>query len=150
MKLFRSTVFPTSIVFGSPGGMGASKENVPWRFEMNYMLTTKNVHFVKFSKYEMDFIIAFLSSRRSKNIYGTSNSKSGWRSYALEKMSRCREFRPKSGLPTIGSSDGCPDFRKAWRNLLGCLGLSLRREFRQKSEVPTVESSDPSRDFRHT
>ena len=62
-------------------------------------LTTKNVHFVKLSKCEMDFTIAFLSSRRSKNIYGTSNSKSGWRSYALGKMPCCREFRPKSRLP---------------------------------------------------
>ena len=95
-----------------------------------------------------DFTIAFLSSRWSRNIYGMSNSESGWRSYALEKMPRCREFRPKSGLPTVGSSDVCRDFREAWRNLLGCLGLSLRREFRQKSKVPTVGSSDSSRDFR--
>ena len=108
-----------------------------------HTLTTKNVHFVKLSKYETDFTIAFLSSRRSKIIYGMSNSKSEWRSYALRKMPRCREFRPKSGLPTVGSSDVCQDFRQAWRNLLGCLGLSLRREFQQKSEVPTqVRTSD--------
>jgi len=110
----------------------------------------KNVHFVKLSKCETVFTIAFLSSRRSKNIYGTSNSKSGWRSYAVGKMSRCREFWSKSGLPTVGSFDGCRGFREAQRNLLGCLGLSLRREFWQKLEVPTVGSSDPSRDFRHT
>ena len=115
-----------------------------------HMLTTKIIHFVKLSKCGTDFTIAFLSSRRSRNIYGMSNSESGWRSYALGKMPRCREFRPKSGLPTVESSDMCRDFREAWRNLFGCLGLSLRREFRQKSEVPTVGSSNPSRDFRHT
>jgi hypothetical protein len=38
-----------------------------------HMLTTKNIHFVKLSKCVMDFITAFLSSRWSKNIYGTSN-----------------------------------------------------------------------------
>ena len=127
----------------------------PWGSTMaksidKHVLTTKNVHFVKLSKCETDFTIAFLSSRRSRNIYGMSNSESGWRSYALGKMPRCREFQPRLGLSTVGSSNVCRDFRGTWRNLLRCLGLSLRREFRQKSEVPTVGSSDPSRDFRHT
>ena len=36
----------------------------------------KNVHFVKLSKCETVFTIAFLSSRRSRNIYGMSNSES--------------------------------------------------------------------------
>jgi hypothetical protein len=40
------------------------------------LLTLKNVHFVKLSKYGTDFTIAFLSSRLSKSIYGTSNSES--------------------------------------------------------------------------
>ena len=99
-------------------------------------------------KCETDFTIAFLSSRRSRNIYGMSNSESGWRSYALGKMPRCREFWPKSGLPTVGSFDMCRDFQKVWRNLPRCLWLSLHREFRL-SGVPTqVGTSDPSRDFR--
>jgi hypothetical protein len=41
-----------------------------------FLLTLKNVHFVKLSKYGTDFTIAFLSSRWSKNIYGTSNPES--------------------------------------------------------------------------
>jgi hypothetical protein len=44
------------------------------------MLTTKIVYFVKLSKCETDFTIAFPLSRWSKNIYGTSNSESGRRS----------------------------------------------------------------------
>jgi hypothetical protein len=52
-----------------------------WQFRFprakRQLLTLKNVHFVKLSKYRTDFTIAFLSSRLSKSIYGTSNSKSG-------------------------------------------------------------------------
>jgi hypothetical protein len=41
------------------------------------MLINKNVHFVKLLKCVTVFIIVFLSSRWSKNIYGTSNLESG-------------------------------------------------------------------------
>jgi hypothetical protein len=40
-----------------------------------------------------DYIIAFLSSRWSKNIYGASNSEPGWRSYAPGKMLCCQKIR---------------------------------------------------------
>jgi hypothetical protein len=76
-----------------------------------------------------------------KNIYGMSNSESEWRSYAPSKMLRCQDFRPKSGLPTVGSFDRCQDFREAWRNLLGCLGLSPHREFQQRSKFWQSEVS---------
>jgi hypothetical protein len=49
--------------------------------------TTKNIHFVKLSKYVTDITIVFLSSRWLKNIYGTSNLGSRWESYASEKIS---------------------------------------------------------------
>ena len=71
------------------------------------MLATKNVYFVKLSKYEMDFTIAFLSSRWSKNIYGTSNLESGSRSYAPSKIA------PLSEVPNVGSFDRCQNFREA-------------------------------------
>jgi hypothetical protein len=45
-----------------------------------HMLTTKIVYFVKLSKCETDFTTAFLSLRWWKNICGTPNSESGWRS----------------------------------------------------------------------
>jgi hypothetical protein len=51
-----------------------------------------------FSNARTDFTIAFLSSSWLKNIYGTSNLGSGWRSYASGKMLRCRDFRPKLEL----------------------------------------------------
>jgi hypothetical protein len=94
------------------------------------LLTLKNVHFVKLSKYGMDFI-AFLSLRWSKNIYGTSNSKSGWRSYAPGKMLRCRDFWRPGLLTRVGTSDPCRDFRRS--------GLLTR-----------VRTSDPCRDFRRS
>jgi hypothetical protein len=40
------------------------------------LLKLKNVHFIKWSKCGTDFTIVFLSSRWSKNIYGTSNLES--------------------------------------------------------------------------
>jgi hypothetical protein len=49
---------------------------------------------------------------------------------------------PPQRCSIVRSSDPSRDFQEAWRNLLGCLGLSPRREFRQRSEVPTVGSSD--------
>jgi hypothetical protein len=63
-------------------------------------LTLKNVHFVKLSKCGMDFVIAFLLLRWSKNIYGMSNSESGWRIYAPGTMLHCRDFWPKLELLT--------------------------------------------------
>jgi hypothetical protein len=115
--------------------------------ELTLVLTLKNVHFVKLSKYGTDFTIAFLSSRRSKNIYGTSNSESGWRSYAPEKMLYCRDFRPKSGLPTAGTANPSRDFRRP--GLLTRAGTSDPcRNFRHMSGLLTVGTADPSRDFR--
>jgi hypothetical protein len=89
-----------------------------------FLLTLKNVHFVKLSKYEMDFIIASLSLRWSKNMYEASNSESRWRSHALEKMLRCQDFRWST---QVGNSD--------------C------RDFQPKSGFSTIETSEPSRDF---
>ena len=73
------------------------------------MLTTKIVHFVKLSKCETDFTIAFLSSSWSKNISRTSNSESGWRSYAPRKMLRFRQFQLKSEVPTVVGTSGKPE-----------------------------------------
>ena len=106
-----------------------------------HMLTTKIVHFVKLPKHETDYIIAFLSSRWSKNIYGTSNLESGSRSYAPSKIA------PLSEVPNVGSFDRCQNFREAWKNMLGYLGLSPRREFRQRSEVLTLGSSGGGQNF---
>jgi hypothetical protein len=85
-----------------------------------YILTTKNVHFVKLSKCVTDFIIVFLSSRWSKKIYGTSNLGSGWGSYASEKISvwgpelpvRDRNFRWGPELPVVGG--GRRSFARKW------------------------------------
>jgi hypothetical protein len=93
------------------------------------MLTTKIIHFVKLSKYRMDFTITFLSLRRSKNIYRTSNSESGWRVIPLERCS------------VVESFDRCRDFWESWKNMLGCLEV-FPKEFRL-SRVPTrVRTSD--------
>ena len=55
--------------------------------------------FVKLSKCETDFTIAFLSLRRSKNIYGMSNSKSD------------EEVMPSKRCLVVGSSDPSREFR---------------------------------------
>ena len=102
-----------------------------------HMLTTKNVYFVKLSKCEMDFTIAFLSSRRSKNIYGMSNLKSEWRSYALGKMPCCREFRPKSGLPVSLKKSAWVSGVIPTSGVPTKVGSSNCREFRPKSGLPT-------------
>ena len=99
-----------------------------------------------------DFTIAFLSSRRSRNIYGMSNSESGWRSYALEKMSRCRDFR-LSKVPTCVGTSGKPEeicsgvwgypyvrsSDKSWKFWLSGVptqvGTSDYRKFRQVSRL---------------
>jgi hypothetical protein len=112
-----------------------------------HMLTTKNVCFVKLSKYVMDFTIASLSSRRSKNIYGTSNSESGWRSYASRKMLCCRNSRPESGLPTAGTADPSWD---SWpmSGLSTYVGTSDGRDFWPESGLLThVGTSDICRGF---
>jgi hypothetical protein len=80
------------------------------------------------SKCGIDFTIAFLSWRQSKKIKGTSNSEFGWRSYAPRKMLRCRDFRPKSELPMVGTSDG--------------------RDFWLSGFFTRVRTSDPRRNFQ--
>ena len=62
-------------------------------------MTTKNVHFVKLSKCEMDFTIAFLSSRRSKTY--------------MERLIRSpdEEVMPSERCLVVGSSDPSRDFR---------------------------------------
>ena len=56
------------------------------------MLTTKNVHFVKLSKCEMDFTIAFLSLIRSKTYMEHLIQSSDEEVMPSEKMPRCWEF----------------------------------------------------------
>ena len=106
-----------------------------------HMLTTKIVYFVKLSKYEMDYIIAFLSSRWSKNIYGASNLESGWRSYATRKIAPLLAV-----LTQVGSSD-TRKFRQtselsvSLKRPAGCLGLSPRRKFRHPEVSAEVRTS---------
>jgi hypothetical protein len=68
------------------------------------MLTLKNVHFVKLSKYGTDFTIAFLSSRRSKTYMEHLIRSSDEGVMPLERCSL-------SGLPTVETADPSQDFR---------------------------------------
>jgi hypothetical protein len=93
------------------------------------MLTTKIVHFVKLSKCETDFTIAFLSSRWLKNIYGTSNLESRWRSYARGKMLHCREFRLSRDFRLSKVSTGVGTFGKPKETCSGVRGYPHIRSF---------------------
>ena len=101
-----------------------------------YMLTTKNVHFVKLSKCETDFTIAFLSLRRSKNIYGMSNSKSD------------EEVMPSKRCLVVRSSDPSRDFRLS--EVPTGVGTFGKPEeiFPGVWGYPYVRSSDKSQKFR--
>ena len=61
---------------------------------------------MKLSKVEMDFTIAFLLSRWSKNIYGTFNLRSGCKSYAPRKIARSTTGTTGRSIgPTTGADD---------------------------------------------
>ena len=66
------------------------------------------------------------------------------------KCTECREFRLKSEVPTVGSSDMYREFRhlKYSNSVAMVFKYAEGREFRCESGVPTVESSDNHREFR--
>ena len=66
------------------------------------------------------------------------------------KCTECREFRRKSVVPTVGSSDMYREFRhlKYSNSVAMVFKYAEGREFRRESGVPTVGSSDIHREFR--
>jgi hypothetical protein len=79
------------------------------------LLTTKMVYYVRLLKSGTDFTITFLSSRRKGKTYTKRLIRSQIKELYPEKMLRCLDFRPKSGMsrvPTnIGSSGPNRDFQ---------------------------------------
>ena len=66
------------------------------------------------------------------------------------KCTECREFRRKSEVPTVGSSDMYREFRhlKFSNSVAMVFKYAEGREFRRESGVPTVGSSDIHQEFR--